>query len=159
MIYHLELITFASAVINDYELRTCVTSSEDESSVLSAKSTVWYPKSPTTTCKTVQQTRSFRITHLHWRYHRNDGEPRDRSFTSIRFRLPVGKCTRDQTVLALRSIRYSLTPMDSAAVNPTLWSQLAETIAEKYDEYDGFVILLAQIQWLRPLPQLPCLMV
>ncbi len=32
-------------------------------------------------------------------------------------------------------------PMDSAAVNPTLWSQLAETIAEKYDEYDGFVIL------------------
>ena len=32
-------------------------------------------------------------------------------------------------------------PIDSSDMNPALWAQLVRIIAEKYDDYDGFVIL------------------
>lgn len=32
-------------------------------------------------------------------------------------------------------------PVDSATIDISLWSRLAETIAQRYEEYDGFVIL------------------
>ncbi len=37
---------------------------------------------------------------------------------------------------------YPVTPsIDSSNVNPGLWKNLAQTIYEQYDEYDGFVVL------------------
>lgn len=32
-------------------------------------------------------------------------------------------------------------PIDSSDMSPLIWAQLVETIADKYDQYDGFVIL------------------
>ncbi len=32
-------------------------------------------------------------------------------------------------------------PVDSSNMNPSRWAELAELIGEKYDEYDGFVVL------------------
>lgn len=32
-------------------------------------------------------------------------------------------------------------PVDSSDINPTTWKQIAETIGQNYDQYDGFVVL------------------
>ena len=43
---------------------------------------------------------------------------------------------------ALRIDNYTFSPLiDSSDVEPSLWQALARLIKEKYDDYDGFVIL------------------
>ncbi len=80
------------------------------------------------------------IDHIHWWNHRN-GAGSQRTINSVRFR----KHTQNVPELARLDYQidiYSFQPLlDSSNMNPEVWIKLVNIIEEKYNMYDGFVIL------------------
>lgn len=67
--------------------------------------------------------------------------PRTGALEPLDFNHLVGAMPEFQLLQTAIDVHQFTPPIDSSDMNPRLWAQLVRIIAERYDRYDGFVIL------------------